>query len=277
MIIGLDTGERANKTVAVFGSDAPAWEMHNDGPPTAYANPMEAINDIPPGSKVVLENSTCNFDPAMRVAFLATAEERGIELYPIDPRHTKNRRYDYKVSKDDAHDAWVLCQIGKEGIIPKARFQPFRKLSPVPLARLRQLGYDINAIEMEAVLPGVAQAAESIGRLTPPACAVGCGAARLLKKGAKWNTDSYRFFTPLVLAYETVRNGGSLRSLKRSFRLRGIARSNMRHHPLHNRSRSVRKEIMRAQDSLARFMFTALQRVAPNSQTCSASLINRAA
>lgn len=255
MIIGLDTGERPGKTVAVFGSDAPAWEMHKDGEPQVYASPVEAVERLPEGSTVVLENSTCNFDPAARLAFLCIAENRNLNLWPIDPRHTKNRRYDYGIKKDDAHDAWVLCQIGKEGIIPRARFQSFRKLSAAPLARLRQLRYDLSHEAMDELLPGIADARIRIMTLDPPKAAVLCGAARPLKRGVVWNDVKYHFLTPLLVAYEVRLHGGSLRQLKAAFRKRGIARSNMRYHPLHNKPRMDRKIIMKAQDDLARWMY----------------------
>lgn len=253
--VGLDTGERAGKTVsAVRGVTGNVeFESHHD--------PVAALSYLRqrfPGEeiRVYTESSTCNFDPEMRNQFLAVARRLGIDLYPTNPRHTKNRRKDWGYSKDDATDAHVLLLIGEEGIIPRQKgFGKFRELSEEPSVRLRQLHYDYEHSKMRELLPELPELVETIKGQPVPDCAIVASAAVQLKKTRRYASDKYHFLTPLVEALVLAKRGElSNRKLKAVFRDRGLPRSNYMFHPLKKKSREERKVIMRAQDEFKKFV-----------------------
>jgi hypothetical protein len=261
MIVGLDTGERKGKTFAVWDAEpSPAWSKTCATNMRSYDHPLDAIKDsvFVPGTRIVLESSTCNFDPHSRSEFIRIAKERGIDIYPIYAKHTKNRRKDHGLTyddKDDRLDAWTILQIGKEGIIPRCRFTDF-KLSMKPDVRLRQVGYDPYSPAMAEIVPNLAAAVDLVREAEIPECAVVMGAARQLKSTRKWNEGKYQMYTAVVRAL--MFDVDSWRAMKKSGRTRCLSRSNYMHHGLKNKSYAERKRIMKAQDNFDRFVFKLL-------------------
>lgn len=64
----------------------------------------------------------------------------------------------------------------------------------------------------------------------------------------------YRLFTVVAVAWEAK----SLRHAKKMIRARGLARSNLMHHPLRKKPRDERQKIMQAQRDLIRWCFEKL-------------------
>lgn len=236
-LVGLDTGERKDKTVAFDG--------------TAFAyfdNPLDAVERAgwPPGSVLVFENSACSFSPSLRAAFYGAIQSRGLRAHPVNPRHTKNRRADWGIDKSDEGDAATLWAIGVEGKIPRAPWRPdyAGNLSDDPLIRARQIGYALDHPQFPADLR---EALATVTAHRPPPCALVAGVARETGNGRLWvDPPGYRLLTPVAAA---MRSRGTWRGVKRIVRARGIYRSNLMWHPLRNLpTPQDRKAVMRAQE-----------------------------
>jgi hypothetical protein len=271
-IIGLDTGERAGKTVACYP----------DGSTRHYADPLAALAEMPSGARVIVERSVYAFRSQSRAAFIATAKLRGLELYPIDPRRTMCRRRDWHpgVEKTDELDALVLRDIGIEGVIPRCPLSEPR-LAPDLLTRARQVGYDLDHPELPARLR---EAVERITSQPVPPCAVLAGVALPAGKrsAVRWAKVGYQLVTFAVLALES----GSKKKAKNALKHPGLARSNLRHHPLRTcESVGERREIMRSMDRFQKWTYDLLhgpprptaQSTVAHTSPCSGSLILEAA
>jgi hypothetical protein len=265
--VGLDTGEKENKTVACWRDELGTEQYRY------FSDPTEAVSHStwPPGARIVFENSVWGHTLSRRPAFDAAMRDRGLVPYPISPRHTKNRRRSWfpqetktRQQQNDELDALVLLRIGEEGVVKHTLNVWRRSLTKaedsiagadrlprepheVLLINLRRHGVDHHSVP---------QALRDVLRATlefrpVPIFAIDAGLASRVGGIGKWDTAGYRLTTMLVVAIEARSKGHA----KKILRKRGLARANLMHHPLKNqKSRRARKAVMKAQDQLVRWL-----------------------
>jgi hypothetical protein len=293
-IVGLDLGERKGKTVAIWDVEesSPIWSISAQTTTKFYDNGVQAVSDTqhPEGTVFVMEAMLGNFSRNQRSEAYDAAAKNGYEIYPINSRHTKNRAKDHNLrrpSESDKLAAWILLQIGKEGVIPPCAMREFL-LSNRPSTRLRQVGYDVNHPEFAVPLPEdqfeqrvfefatglrvesavrgkLASAVEFISSLPVPDCAITMKAAEEGKRiGRRWVTDCTYFNSAIIRSLEVIERGNpSWRKMKATVRDRGQARSDYMHHGLGKKAAKhpeSRKEIMKAQNEYDRFVFMQISR-----------------
>jgi hypothetical protein len=271
-VVGMDTGERKDKTCTNYDAvRGPAWDHSTSTVGRPHDNPVVALpylrENIHGRILLVVENSVCNFSPNMRAQFLHVAKELDITLYPVSPKHTKNRRLDHGVEKDDRNDAWCLNQIGKEEradkngliyspVVPYTALSEFKTLPTDPLVRARQVKYNLSDARLMELIPELPELVSAITSRPVPDCAVGCGAASETEKTKKrkWQPETAVLLAAAIAAIRC----GSYRKMKELlFRHRGIYRSTYRNSALKPlcqcENADQRRKVFQAQVEFARF------------------------